>query len=237
LHAVPLAKNFLGFAAAHLSRKNQSLNNQRLLSQRSFKSDSFEAVKHDFPYAAQKVQDIFAARNQNTTGFEFAIKDNNTWGYAPAVRAFYYEQRCIQEVNDTLQRNIEGVHQEDRSPYDYSKDGIKTKQEQILFFYGMVGYHLQRSVNWDKWLELLAINDDNIRFKRNIDLVHEAYTTMYGAQNPEIPEILEVMVRYYRHQHELHKNKGLDVPKELRPLTSLGRAMFLSHLIEQKTKK
>lgn len=76
LHAVPLAKNFLGFAAAHLSRKNQSLNNQRLLSQRSFKSDSFEAVKHDFPYAAQKVQDIFAARNQNTTGFEFAIKDN-----------------------------------------------------------------------------------------------------------------------------------------------------------------
>jgi len=239
LHAIPFlqrGKKILGLAAAHLSRKNQSLNNQRLLSQRSFKSDSFEAMKHDFPYAAQKVQDIFDTRNKNTTGFEFVIKGNNTWGYAPAVQAFYYPQICIQEVDDTLQIKTEGLHQEDRSHYDYSKDGIKTKQEQVLLFYGMVGYHLQRSVDWNKWLELLAINDDNIRFNKNIDLSCKAYTDMYGAKNPEIPQILEVMVKYYMHQHELHKNKGLYVPKELRPLTNLGRANFLFNLIKQKTK-
>jgi len=237
LHAIPFlqrGKSILGLAAAHLLRKNQSLNNQRLLSQRSFKSDSFEAMLHDFPHAAEKVQDIFAARNKNTTEFEFVIKGNNTWGYAPAAGSFYYPQTCIQEVNDTLQIKTEGLHQEDRSPDDYSKDGIKTKQEQVLLFYGMVGYHLQRSVDWNKWLELLIINDDNIRFNKNIDLCCKAYTDMYGAKNPEIPQILEVMVKYYIHQHELHENKGLYVPKELKQLTSLGRAQFISNLIKLK---
>ncbi len=244
LHAIPFlqrGKNLLGLAAAHLSRKNPSLNNQRLLSQKSFKPGSFEAMQRDFPHAAQKVQDIFAARNQNTKSFEFFCKGENMWNIVSLpLNVFHYSQKFMQEIDDTLKKQSD-VLTSVLPLNETLRWGIETKQEQVFLFYARVGYYLECSINVSQWLELLAIDNDNIRFNKQVDFVHKVYTNMYGAKNPEIPEILKVLLKYYMHQHELSKDlyeaQSLITPKELEPLTSLGRAKFISNLIKQKTKK
>ena len=232
LHAIPFlqrGKSILGLAAAHLSRKNP----QRLLSQESFKPGSFEAMQRDFPHAAQKVQDIFAARNQNTEAFEFFCKGENMWNFVSLpLNVFHYSQKFMQEIDDTLKKKSD-VLTSVLPLNETLRWGIETKQEQVLLFYARVGYCLECSINVSQWLDLLAIDNDNIRFNKQVDFLHKIYTNMYGAKNPEIPQILEVMVKYY-----LHRSNFFITPRgELEPLTSLERAKFISNLIAQKTKK